>query len=199
MTRTVPALARHRLARVVTEISSPAICATAAITAVAVSDAGRSADAVWVSLAAVLVVAVPMGYIFLGVRRGKWADHHVGERTSRTAPLLVAVAGVAAATMLLSLADASRAVLAVVVAMLVGLLVVLVVTSWWKVSIHCAVAGGLLAVLVVTYGAWWLAAVPALLLVGWSRVDLDDHTPTQAAVGAALGALVAAVVFPTLR
>lgn len=129
-------------ARVVTELTSPAICATAAIVAVSVSDAQRSADAVWVSLAAMLVVVLPMTYIFLGVRRGRWADHHVGERTKRTGPLLVAVGGVVAATLLLTLADASRAVLAVVVAMLVGLLVVLGVNWWWKVSIHCAVAGG---------------------------------------------------------
>lgn len=183
----------------VTEATSPAICATAAIVAVAVSAAGRSIDAVWVSLAALLVVAVPMAFIVVGTRRGRWADHHVGDRRSRTAPLLVATAGVTAAVLLLTLADASRAVLAVVVAMLVGLLAVLTVTHWWKVSIHCAVAGGLLAVLGVIYGPWWLAGVPVVGLIAWSRVALDDHTVAQTLTGAVLGAAVAAAVFPPLR
>lgn len=182
-----------------TETTSPAVCATAALVAVAVSDSRRSADAVWVSLAALLVVALPMAFIVVGVRRGRWSDHHVGDRAARTVPLLVAVVGVSAAVVLLSLADASRAVLAVVIAMLVGLLAVLAVTRWWKVSIHCAVAAGLLAVLVTTYGPWWLLGLPAIAAVAWSRVVLDDHTALQATVGAALGGAVAATIFPLLR
>ncbi|MHA3701185.1 phosphatase PAP2 family protein [Jatrophihabitans sp. YIM 134969] len=148
---------------------------------------------------ALLVVAVPMASIVVGVQRGRWTDHHVAERRSRTAPLLVAVACVIAAVLLLALADASRAMLAVVIAMLVGLLAVLVVNHWWKTSIHAAVAGGLLAVLVVTFGPWLFLGVSLVTLVAWSRVALDYHTVEQAVAGAVLGAAVAATVFPALR
>lgn len=57
-------------------------------------------------------------------------------------------------------------------------------------------------------GATTLAALygmPALLLwpflarVGWSRVELKDHNRGQVAVGALLGVLTTAVVFPVLR
>jgi membrane-associated phospholipid phosphatase len=48
-------------------------------------------------------------------------------------------------------------------------------------------------------GSVALSLVPLVLLVGWARVALQDHTPAQALAGAALGALVAASVFSLLR
>lgn len=88
---------------------------------------------------------------------------------------------------------------ALVVAMLATLLAILAVTTRWKISVHTAVSGGAVALLALTYGPWPLVGGVLVVLVGWSRVRLRDHTLAQALAGAALGAAVAGPVFVTLR
>ncbi|MEU7864838.1 phosphatase PAP2 family protein, partial [Nonomuraea sp. NPDC049141] len=106
---------------------------------------------------------------------------------------------VAAGLALLAVLGAPRPVLALAAAGLVGLVVAVTVSHWWKMSIHSAVAAGTVVVLVLTFGAGLLATAPLLALVGWSRVRLRDHTVPQVVAGLALGALVAALVFAPLR
>ena len=76
-----------------------------------------------------------------------------------------------------------RPLLALAVAGLVGLVVAVTVSHWWKMSIHSAVAAGTLVMLALTFGRALLAAVPLLVLVGWSRVRLRDHTLPQVLAG----------------
>jgi membrane-associated phospholipid phosphatase len=100
--------------------------------------------------------------------------------------------------MLLAL-DAPRQLVALVVAMLAGLAATLVVTLWWKLSLHTAAAGGTVAILALTFGPTLTLALPVVAVVAWSRVRLGDHTPAQTLASAALGGLVATIVFIALR
>ena len=200
---------RTAVARVITEASGPAICAVAGLLVVAIRNAGSgagaawggfaAAGAAWGGFAALFVAGIPMGYIAKGVKAGKWSDHHVADRTQRAVPLLIALAAVAVCAGLLVAVNAPQELVALVVAMLAGLAVVLAVTHWWKVSIHAAVAGGLLGIFVILFGPWALVGLPALAAVAWSRTVLDAHTWPQVTVGAFLGVVVAASVFPPLR
>lgn len=189
----------YTLARVVTEISGPAVCAVVGLLVVAIRTAGNGAGAAWGGVAAVFVAGVPMGYIAKGVKDGKWSDHHIGERDQRAVPLLVAVTSVAVAVVLLVAVDAPRELIALVAAMLVGLLIVLTITHWWKISIHAAVAGGLLGIFLVLFGLWALWGCLLLVAIAWSRTVLDAHTWPQVAAGAVLGWTVAVALFPVLR
>lgn len=191
--------AGRMVARVVTEASGPAVCAITGLLIVAIREAGNSAGAAWGGFAAIFVAGIPMGFIARGVKQGRWSDHHVDDRAQRAAPLLVAILSVTAAGALLTFVHAPRELVALVAAMLVGLLVVLVVTHWWKVSIHTAVAGGLLGTLFVLFGGIALLGVPALAAVAWSRTVLDAHTWPQVLAGAVIGALVAILLFSLLR
>ena len=91
-------------------------------------------------------------------------------------PLLVGLGSVAAGLALLAVLGAPRPLLALAVAGLVGLVVAVSVSHWWKMSIHSAVAAGTLVILTLTFGTRLLVAAPLLALVGWSRVRLRDHT-----------------------
>lgn len=190
---------RTTVARVITELSGPALCAAAGLVVVAIRTSGNGAGAAWGGLAAILVAGVPMAFIAHGVKRGRWNDHHVNDRSQRAVPLLVALASVALAAVLLVVVRAPRELVALVGAQVVGLVAVLVVTRWWKVSIHAAVAGGLLGIFVVIFGPWALLGVAALAAVAWSRTVLDAHTWPQVIVGAALGTAVAVTCFPLFR
>jgi membrane-associated phospholipid phosphatase len=190
---------RRRIARVITELSGPAICAVTGLMVVAIRNAGSGAGAAWGGFAPLFVAGIPMAYIVKGVKAGRWSDHHVEDRTQRAIPLAVAFVSLAACAALLAAVDAPRELIALVLAMLAGLAVVLTVTHWWKVSIHSAVAGGLLATFVVLFGPWALLGLPVLAAVAWSRTVLDAHTWPQVIVGALLGAAVAASTFPLFR
>ena len=191
-----PGPAGRRVARWSPRLTAPAVLVTLLIVRSAGTAPGAAtAGLVWGLLATVFVTGIPFAYILRGVRRGRLTDHHVGRREQRRVPLLVGLASAAGGLALLAVLGAPRPVLALVAAGVVGLVVAVSVSHWWKMSIHSAVAAGTLVVLVLDLRARLLVATPLLGLVGWSRVRLGDHTVAQVVVGGALGALVAAAVF----
>lgn len=191
---------RQIAARAVTEACAPWVCVLAALIAVATQPAADElAMAIWATVAAIFCAGVPMAYIVRGVRAKKWDDHHIGERDQRLIPLLVGATSVAVVVVLLITLHAPRPLLALVIAMLAGLVIVVSITHWWKVSIHAAVAAGLLGTLLVLFGPWAWLSLLIVIAVGWSRTVLKAHTWLQIAVGAAVGWLAAIVIFPLLR
>ncbi|MFJ6196805.1 phosphatase PAP2 family protein [Micromonospora sp. NPDC092111] len=187
-----------RLARLVTELTAPVVLVTGLTALIGWHGAGGAHGLAWALLAAVFAAGIPFAYIVGGVRRGRLTDHHVGIREQRRVPLLLGLASAAAGLALLAALGAPRPVLALVAAGVVGLVVAVSVSHWWKMSIHSAVATGTVVVLVLTFGRSMLLGVPLLGLVGWSRVRLRDHTVAQVVVGGLVGGLVAGVVFAAL-
>jgi membrane-associated phospholipid phosphatase len=82
--------------------------------------------------------------------------------------------------------------------MLTSVAVLAVITTAWKISIHCAVASGSVAILALTYGPLVLPGFLLVALLGWSRVSLKDHTTAQVVGGMVLGALAALLAYATL-
>ncbi|MET8305532.1 MULTISPECIES: phosphatase PAP2 family protein [unclassified Micromonospora] len=189
-----------RVARLVTELTAPAVLVSLLMVAVSWHSARRASHGLaWGLLATLFVTGIPFAYIVGGVRRGRLTDHHIGRREQRRVPLLVGLGSVAAGLALLAVLGAPRPLLALAVAGLVGLVVAVSVSHWWKMSIHSAVAAGTLVILALTFGARLLFAAPLLAVVGWSRVRLRDHTVPQVLAGGVLGALIAGLVFGLLR
>jgi membrane-associated phospholipid phosphatase len=182
-------------ARAVTELLAPANLAVAQLLAVGWHSTPSPAGLGWGLLAATFCGLLPYGIVLPGVRRQRWADRHLRARHQRPIPFLTAIASILVGLALLLALDAPRQLVALVVAMLTGLAATLVVTLWWKLSVHTAAAGGTVAILALTFGPALALAVPTVALVAWSRVRLGDHTPAQTLAGAALGGLVATTVF----
>lgn len=191
---------RRRGARLVTEILAPAPVAGVLLIAVAIHSAPTLAEAiVWGLLAVLFASLVPMAYIVRGVRRQHLSDHHVGVREQRPLPLFIGALSVLAGMALLALLHAPRDLVALIGAMAAGLLSSLLVTLFWKISVHVAVASGACIILVLVFGPRLLVVAPLVALVGWARVELGDHDALQALAGAGLGTIVAAVAFLLLR
>ena len=184
-------------ARAVTEVLAPAVL-VAVVSPLVAWHAGALG---WGLLIAVFAAGVPFAFILRGVRRGSYDNHHVGDWRRRPLILLVAGASVLVLLGLMLLGGAPRDLMALVVAMLAGLVLTLGVTvlARWKVSLHAAVAAGTATTLVLVFGAWLFASWAAVALVAWARVRMRDHTVAQVLVGVALGALAAGTVFPALR
>ncbi|MFI9527240.1 phosphatase PAP2 family protein [Micromonospora rosaria] len=185
-----------RLARLVTEVTAPVVLVTLLTGIVGWHSTGGGAHGLaWGLLATLFATGLPLAYIVGGVRRGRFTDHHVGVPEQRRLPLLFGLASSAVGWVLLAAFGAPRPLLALVAAGVVGLVVAVTVSPWWKMSIHTAVAAGVVVVLVLTFGVPLLATVPLPALVGWSRVRLRDHTVPQVVAGGVVGGLVAGAVY----
>ena len=187
---------RNRLcvARLVTEAMSPGVLIVFVTLIVALHSAGRVRGLVLGLVVIFFAGGLPYGLVLIGVRRGQLTDHHISRREQRPRIMAIALASVAVGLLVLRWLDAPHALFALVAAIVAGLAVTLAITSFWKISIHAAAAAGTVASLAILVSPWWLFLVPLVVLTGWARVAIRDHTPAQVSVGAIVGATVAAGV-----
>jgi len=79
------------------------------------------------------------------------------------------------------------------VAMVAGMAITLLVSTFWKISIHASCVAGVITslALLVDARAWWLS--PLVLATAWSRMLLRHHSLAQVAAGTFLGAIAAEI------
>ena len=152
----------------------------------------------WGLLAALFTAVLPTLFITYGVRRGRWSDRTVGARRPRLVVLAFITASVATGLILLLVLGAPRLLTGYLAFMLASVAVLAAITTVWKISIHCAVASGSVAILALSFGPLVLPAYALVALLGWSRVALSDHTVAQAVTGAVLGAGAAVLAYAAL-
>jgi hypothetical protein len=191
---------RRRLAHVITELLAPANVGSIVFLLVAWHSTPSIVEALWWGLLTILfTIGLPFSFILWGVRRQRFTDHHIRLRQQRPLAIAVGIGSALVGLGLLIKLGAPQELIALVVAMATGLVIALLITLFWKMSIHVASVAGAIVILVLVFGAGFLLSVPVVALVGWARVELHDHTPAQVTVGAAIGAIVAATVFDLLR
>ncbi|HEX5407775.1 MAG TPA: hypothetical protein VFX16_36365 [Pseudonocardiaceae bacterium] len=189
------------MAEIVTEVCSPAVVVILLPLAVAWHATGYrpGPTVLWGLVVALFASILPMAFIIRGARQGRWDGHHVRNREGRLIPLLLCLVSTVIGLLILLFGRAPRDVVALNMAMLVTLLVCTVITQWWKISLHSAVAGGAAATMVLIYGPLALVGVPVVALIAWSRVAVRDHTAAQAVAGTLIGPIVGGVVFVLVR
>ncbi|MFC5382125.1 phosphatidic acid phosphatase [Aquipuribacter nitratireducens] len=194
-----PVNRRQRAARLLTEVFSPAHLAIVLPPVVGAQAGGLIAFA-YGCLAALFTGVIPYAFLLWAVRGGRIGDRHVRQRRQRFLPLGFGVVSVIVGlTLLVLLEDAPRDLLALVLAMLAGLVVTVAITAVWQISIHTGVAAGTVVILMLTFGWGSVLAWPLVVATGWARAVLNDHTVAQVVAGAAVGAAVAGFAFSTLR
>jgi membrane-associated phospholipid phosphatase len=149
----------------------------------------------WALLATFFAAVVPTVFIDYGIRRGSWTDRNVGARRARLVVLAFITASVATGLALLIVLGAPGLLTFYLAFMLGSVAALALVTTVWKISIHCAVASGSVTILALTYGPLVLPGFALVGLVGWSRIAMKDHTLAQVVAGTVLGAGVAALAY----
>ncbi|RZD89307.1 hypothetical protein C0Q60_03600 [Streptomyces albidoflavus] len=149
----------------------------------------------WGVIGALFAAVIPMAFIKRGIRKGRWGDRHVGAKRARLIVMAVILLSVSLGITLMVFFGAPRMMVALVVSMLVTLAILAAITLAWKISVHQAVSAGACAMLVQAYGPWMAFLFLLVAIVGWSRIELQDHTRNQVIAGTILGAIVAAEVF----
>ncbi|MFN3596614.1 MAG: hypothetical protein ACK41D_05020 [Rubricoccaceae bacterium] len=151
------------------------------------------------AIGTVFFALVPLGYVVRMVWRGEAETIELRRRERRLKPLGVGMASSALGAALLGqTAQTAPLLLACLAATFpLNTFLVLVVTRYWKISIHLVGLGGFLAFLL--FAAWAapgaslltgprvLALAPLVPLLAWARVRVGAHTPLQTAAGATLG------------
>jgi membrane-associated phospholipid phosphatase len=145
----------------------------------------------WGLLAALFAGVAPTLFISRGIRRGHWADRNVGDKRPRLLVLGFITASVAVGLVALALAGAPGELIGYFIFMLVSVAGLAIITTIWKISIHCAVASGSVTVLTLVFGPELAPAYALTAVTAWSRVELEEHTAAQVIAGSALGALAA--------
>lgn len=157
--------------------------------------ADRRAGLGWALVALVFAAAIPTLFIGYGIRRGRWTDRNVGTRGARLVVLGFITVSVGAGLAMLIMLGGPRQLVGYLAFMLASVALLALVSAMWKISIHCAVAAGSVAVLACAFGPVVLAGYALVALVGWSRVAMKDHTLVQVLAGIALGGAAAAVAY----
>ena len=152
---------------------------------------------------AVFLSLVPLAHVGWMRARGEIGSLEIRDRRKRTEPFLVVLAAGLAALLLVGALDLrGQWLLAALLAChLLNTALLLGITRWWKISVHCASVAGAVATLAFVHvhvpGSVLSGALvgPTVLGTGfvlvplllWARVRSRAHTLRQAAAGTALG------------
>jgi membrane-associated phospholipid phosphatase len=191
---------RLRVARLVSELlSPPPILAVLALLVAWDSSPTPAMAILWGGIAAVSASVLPYALILRGVRQGRLSDKNISLRQQRIRFAAVAITSILTGLAVLAAFDAPAEMVALQASIAAGVACGWVITIWWKISVHAAIAAGAATVLLLVFGLALLVVWPLVALIAWSRVQVGDHTPAQVLAGIALGIVVNATIFPLLR
>ena len=187
---------KKRVAELVSNILSPFVVCTIVVILVSLRVTTSLAAALKWSLISLGLSILPVFLIILYlVSSDRLESVFINVRRQRHKIYLLSGIFSVISCVVLYYLGAPRVLVAEFVAGLVAVIVFMGINLWWKISVHTAFAASAVTILILLYGA--IGAVAALLLplIGWSRIELEHHSPTQVAIGAALAALIVIVVF----
>jgi hypothetical protein len=168
---------RLRVARLVGEVlPPPPILAVLALVIAWDTSPTPAMAVVWGGIAAVSASVLPYALILRGVRRGRLSDKNISLRQQRIRFGVVAITSILLGLILLAAFDAPAELVALQASIAVGVACGWVITLWWKISVHAAIAAGAATVLLLVVGPALLVVWPLVALIAWSRVQVGDHT-----------------------
>lgn len=184
--------ARNRVARWLTEVLQPPAVVTVLLLISPIGGPGFPANMAYGALAALFVCVVPLLVVLVLVRLGRITDHHVSDRRQRAPVLLMALASILVGLAVLGAVGAPGAVVAMVLAVVGGVVVIAAVSPFWKMSGHAAAISCAAVVTVLMLGTAWRPLLILVPAVGWSRIVLRAHTLPQVVAGSLFGGVVMA-------
>lgn len=191
--------AKNRAARWITEAFQPPVVVSVQLLVSPLTQPGFPGTMAYGALAALFVCVVPLMLLLVLVRLGKVTDHHVSDRKQRAPVLLMALGSIVAGLLVLAAAGAPESVIAMVLAVVGGVVVLAGVSPFWKISGHAAAISSSAVIAVLMLGPAWLPLLLLIPAVGWSRVVLRAHTRAQVVAGALFGGLVMAGIWWLLQ
>lgn len=145
------------------------------------------------TIAIVFFVAVPFVSMTILKVLDKIKSFDVFERQKRIFPMIIMVISYSIGFLILSSFEAPIFLRALMLCYTVNTFIVLVITFWWKVSIHSLAISGPIVALHFFFGNIIVPFYLLIILVGYSRVVLKRHTVAQVLVGSIIGVFSTAI------
>ncbi len=188
---------RVRCARHISNILAPSTISLPFVLLVALYHAHDTTSALlFACLTLFFLTLGPMVYVLIGVRRGWLSDADVSRRSERMGPFLFGISSVTLGLLILRYVNAPKDLETLLLITSISGILMLIITLWWKISIHASSMAGVATMLTTLYGAIMLPTFLLLVLVSWSRVVLRRHTTAQVIAGSLVGiALSASILF----
>jgi membrane-associated phospholipid phosphatase len=188
-----------QVARYVSTILSPFAVSLPLIFLIALYHAPMRGQALFYACVTLFFLSIgPLLYIIVGVRLGKFTDIDVSVRSQRTWPFVFGLASGLVGLLILTLTRGSRNLETLLLITLLSGIILMVITLWWKISLHASSIAGAATILTAFYGSVMLPAFLLVIAVSWSRVVLRRHTVSQVTAGAILS-IVLTVLILTIR
>ncbi len=179
----------HKGAKLVSAILHPMTLSSAAfLLLIITSNVSPQAKLLLVVTATFFSSIVPILFIYT---QRDWIN--TDERAERFLPLIVGIVSYLAGFLVLMAVSAPTIIQALMLCYATNTLLVLLITAWWKVSVHTTAASGPLVALTYSFGSLVFPFYLIVPLVGLSRLILKKHTILQVIVGMLIGIIGTAV------
>lgn len=187
---------RERLARLISNILNPFLLSFIVIILLAVESTVSASEALkWALISIALSVLPIFVVVVLLVRQKKLEGIFANPRHQRNGIYILASALGAIGCGLMWYLNAPELLSVTFTAGLVAIVVFMVINRFWKISLHTAFMTASVTIIAIVYGAAGVLAILLLPAVAWSRIQLNQHSPTQVITGALLSAVILLVMF----
>jgi hypothetical protein len=135
-----------------------------------------------------------VGIIFL-LKTHRVTDFYVSRRRERILPFTVTLVSYLVGAVILLLSNSPVSVTMLMLAYIANTAVYMIITFYWKISLHAAGLAGPLTLFLFIFG---LNILPVFALIGplaWARLRLRAHTPFQVGLGITLSIALTYVLF----
>ena len=190
--------ALHLFAKTITWITSPYVVSVVIIASVTMhgtrGDISRSV--LYIAITVLIMILLPLIYVIFSMRSGRVTDVHIRIREQRYHYYAIGGAFAILSILTLFLLKAPKELIALLVSVLVGAGIGAFMNRRAKVSAHGGTLGAAVGIVFLFFGpVASLAATVVLVISGWSRVALGEHTPKEIAAGAIVGCVATTAVF----
>jgi len=128
----------------------------------------------------------PITVILYMAKKGVISDVYASERRTRTKPFISALASYLLGIVALILFQAPQILVSLMVCYFVNSFVMMMISQFWKISIHASGITGPATFLVHQLGTGMLPFFMLIFPVGWARIKLGAHNLKQVVAGALL-------------
>jgi len=152
----------------------------------------------WTGYTMIFLLAMTF-FIIYGVHKKIFTDMDVSKRTQR--PLLFIVGFVIGLIYLWGLffLNGPKILMAIIIGLIVSIILLSLINTRLKVSIHVATVSALIFSLAVTYQGFYYLTLLLIPTVAWARLKIKRHTLPETIVGACFGILLSLGMYLSVK
>lgn len=145
-----------------------------------------SKQVVTILSALVLGFIAPIVLFLILRKKNKLTDQDASIKEERTIPFLIAIIFYLIGLWIMIKYDLNIISIAFWFCYISNTVITIFINRFWKISAHAMGVAGPFSAIVFAFGWIGVLLLPIVLLVGWARVELKCHTPSQVVTGVLL-------------